>query len=214
MFNTFLYRPSTIETLEQSFSKERMAIYVHEARGNKQRAFQLYAWNSAIASTIAICLQGLEITLRNKCNEALVRNHGNRWLFNLPLRGNDSQQIARAIETLRKQNKEVAPASLIPELSFGFWISLLRPTYTHTLWNKALRHAFSRKKLSPKAIYPPFNHLRILRNRIAHHEPILKRHLEKNYDNINEKLEWLCTETAQWVAHHNSFHEIMKSRPN
>ena len=84
-----------------------MAIYIDEARGNKQRAFQLYAWNSAIASALAICLQGLEITLRNKCNEALVSNHGNRWLFNLSLRGNDSQQITSAIETLRKQNKEV-----------------------------------------------------------------------------------------------------------
>jgi len=191
-----------------------MAIYIDEARGNRQRAFQLYAWNSAIASALAICLQGLEITLRNKCNEALVSNHGTKWLFNLSLRGNDSQQITRAIETLRKQNKEVTSARLIPELSFGFWISLLRPTYTHTLWNKALRHAFSQKKLSPKTIYPSFNHLRILRNRIAHHEPILKRHLEKDYDKINEKLEWLCTETAQWAAHHNSFHELIKSRPN
>lgn len=213
MFNSFSYCSTTLDALESSFSKERMAIYVREAQGDREQAFKLYAWNSAIASSLSVCLQGLEITLRNKCNDALVKNHGTRWLFKISLRANDSQQLTRAIEILRRQNKQVTSDSLIPELSFGFWISLLRPTYTHTLWNKALRHAFSRRKLTPKVIYPPFNHLRLLRNRIAHHEPILKRHLEKDYENIYEKLEWLCVDTAQWVRHHDSFHNLINLRP-
>lgn len=91
------------------------------------------------------------------------------------------------------------------------WISLLglcgqrlavtpKANYEMTLWRPALRHAFPNAP-SPnrKKIHRPFEYMRLLRNRIAHHEPIYARRLDKDYESILNVLNWMSPEARIWV---------------
>ena len=42
--------------------------------------------------------------------------------------------------------------------------------------------------------------VRQLRNRIAHHEPILHYRLDSEYCRVLEATEWICPITAAWVG--------------
>jgi hypothetical protein len=55
--------------------------------------------------------------------------------------------------------------------------------------------------------------LRSLRNRIAHHEPILQRPLPQEHGSILTTIAWLCRATATWVGHHSRFTAVHSARP-
>ena len=75
-----------------------------------------------------------------------------------------------------------------------------KANYEMTLWRPALRRAFpGAPKLNRKAAHSPFEHMRLLRNRIAHHEPVHARRLDKDYESILKVLEWMSPEARTWV---------------
>lgn len=47
--------------------------------------------------------------------------------------------------------------------------------------------------------------LRKLRNRIAHHEPVLARDLAEDYRIILEVVGWICPDTSAWIAETSRF---------
>lgn len=49
--------------------------------------------------------------------------------------------------------------------------------------------------------------IRKLRNRIAHHEPILHYKLDSEYCKILETIGWICPVTAAWVGAASTFPE-------
>ena len=72
----------------------------------------------------------------------------------------------------------------------------------------------SRRRNSPrKEIHRPLDHLRLLRNRIAHHEPIFRRHIEADYETLLRVIGWMSPETANWGEHHATVREIFAQRP-
>ena len=108
-------------------------------------------------------------------------------------------------------------------LSFGFWVSLVGPggkrgnnceaNYEKTLWRPALRQAFRYPKpLLRKEVHIRLDRLRNLRNRIAHHEPILARDLEKDHQDILELADLICPETAEWIKQRSRVLELLRLR--
>jgi hypothetical protein len=81
------------------------------------------------------------------------------------------------------------------------------------LWRPILHHAFPQAKLPRKDVHHPLDQLRLLRNRIAHHEPILTRPLAEDYQSVLQILSWICPETATWVAHHSTVPTVLAARP-
>ena len=65
---------------------------------------------------------------------------------------------------------------VIAELPLGFWSSLLGNDYNRRLWQPCLRTAFD-GPVRRTHLHAELNDLRLLRNRIAHHEPIHGRDL-------------------------------------
>ena len=103
---------------------------------------------------------------------------------------------------------------IVAALSFGFWISLLgrssrtgaghKANYEMTLWRPALRGAFSyRASLTRSQVHRPLNTLRILRNQIAHHEPIFTREPTADHERILEVARWISPEARNWIEHHS-----------
>jgi hypothetical protein len=50
--------------------------------------------------------------------------------------------------------------------------------------------------------------IRMLRNRIAHHEPVIAWDAPKHYRNIIELTGWLCLSAAEWCAAHGRFLQV------
>lgn len=222
--NIFHFNDEILSALESSLSPERIATYVMAADGDKEKALRLYTWNTAISAAFYGPLQGLEVAVRNAMHRQLEAKYAADWYDN-PLCGLDAGALNRiddAKNKLQTGNYPIDPPHIVAELPFGFWVSLLgkggRPrfpetskrNYDMTLWRPTLYKAFPNSRRSRSDTHSPLDYLRTLRNRIAHHEPIFNRHLEKDYQSILDVTEWICPKTAEWIKHHSRIEELLK----
>jgi hypothetical protein len=81
-------------------------------------------------------------------------------------------------------------------LKFGFWTRLFSRKYDSVLWgNKTFKttafpHALNRQ-LVRRDLSSRFDQIRLIRNRVSHHEPILKYRLSNHHANIIEVMNWI-----------------------
>ena len=213
---TFAYTSEVLDELEDSLSPERLGTYLIAARGDRQQALRLHVRNTTLSAAFYGPLQGLEVALRNALHKRLVERYGPSW-YDDPQAGLDRG----ALERVRTARSELArgghgdsSSRMVATLSFGFWVSLLGPggrtesgrkaNYEMTLWRPAVRAAFAhRATLTRRQVHRPLNDLRTLRNRIAHHEPILGRKLIKDHDRILDVCGWISPATRAWIEHHS-----------
>lgn len=217
----FVYSDNVFGCLELSISSERFATYINHAHGNKQRAIELYEWNAAVSSAFYNPLQALEVTMRNTMARELSCVYGAAWYDNprCQLDYGSSKRIESAKNKLRRNKYQVDPPHMLAELSFGFWVSLLGPggkncNYEMELWRPILYKSFPAVKKGRKDVHKPLDYLRTFRNRIAHYEPIFKRHLEQDYLSILECIGWMCPVTEAWVAHHSQVTATLSAKPD
>jgi hypothetical protein len=99
----------------------------------------------------------------------------------------------------------------VSELSLGFWSSLFKRQYEDPLWRKTLGAAFPHVggSLTRGQVFQRLDKIRLLRNRIGHHEQIIKYNLNDYYNEIIELVSWVCPITAIWLSHHNRFYEVI-----
>nr|MDR9900949.1 Abi family protein [Aetokthonos hydrillicola Thurmond2011] len=148
-----------------------------------------YEWNIALSESLYPALSLLEIGLRNRMDAALINVYGSQWLNgNCPcwirtpsmirqgLPNPEQDAIARAKQKLLSENGQWHHAKLIAELNFGFWTNLFKTYYHPVIWQqkqKPLKDVFREfPKISAKQAYNLLSTIRVLRNRIAHHEAI------------------------------------------
>lgn len=67
------------------------------------------------------------------------------------------------------------------------------------------------KGLRRKDFSGPLAPIRTLRNRIAHHEPIIEWDLPKHYGKMIEMTGWLCPAAAEWREAQSRFLEVYPS---
>jgi len=215
----FVYTTSIISALEVSLSAERLTAYLRATGGDRERALRLYLWNTEISAALYSPLQGLEVALRNALHRELSRVYGTAWYDNpaIPLSSRAQDLVRDAKTSIAHNRKPVIPPRVVAELSFGFWVSLLGPgpsaLYEIRLWRPILHKAFPHAKLQRKDVHNPLDQLRLLRNRIAHHEPIFQRPLADDYQSILLILSWICPHTAAWITHHSTVPAILATRP-
>jgi len=205
-----------LKALETSLSPERLAKYITHAQGDQRKAMHLYCWNTAASAAFYGPLQGLEVALRNALHRALSGAYGPNWFDNpnCLLDFKARRQIEQAKDEVRKGGYAVDPPHIVATLSFGFWVSLLgkggnldqssrKAEYEMRLWRPHLRASFPNLSVGDRrAVHAPLDYLRVFRNRIAHHEPIFSRHLEKDYESILDVTGWICQDTKQWIDEH------------
>lgn len=216
------YTSEVLDELEASLSHERLEFYLARAGGDRVRAMRFHDWNTAVSAAFYGPLQGLEVTLRNAMHRELAKKYGPSWYDN-PETGLDSGALTRVSDAklkLLRGGHEAEASRLVASLSFGFWVSLAGPggrpvsgrkaDYQKTLWRPALRRAFlHREKLTRKQAHGPLNELRVLRNRIAHHEPIFNRNLSGDYKRILELVGWMSPGTATWIEGHSKVYDLL-----
>ncbi len=209
----FIYTIENIKNLKKSLSPERLGRYETAVNFDTESALKLYIWNSEISAAFYTPLQGLEVCLRNALHYQLSHKYQQtNWFDIAPLHGSALKKLDEAKASVANKHGLVHAPHVVAELSFGFWLSLLSRKYHGTLWVPALHKAFPYARLKPSQIHSTLDHLRVFRNRIAHHEPIFHRHLASDYNSILKVLRWMCSDTAHWIEQNNSVQTILQRR--
>jgi hypothetical protein len=152
----------------------------------------------------------VEIVIRNALHKQLLKYLGAEWFEEIDkqncLNPENEPSIPPALlklrnarEFLKQRGKtETAPA-VTAELSFGFWVALCSRRYQKTLWNPCLFRPFKGHGMQRSVIFERLDQIRNLRNRVAHHEPIINRNLPDDFAKIIETIRWICGASADWI---------------
>ncbi len=208
----------------------RLESYLRAANGEIEAAIRLYDWNASAAGALHGDLGRLEIVFRNTIDGALL-GYGTAegwpdvWYRQTRLfPGRHARRAREDIATARRRatrggrHAEVH-GRVIAELNFGFWRYLCEPPYLTSLWVPAVAAAFP---LHPAARHPEqvradvadrMQRLHFLRNRIAHHEPIHKRDLSRDHEQLLELVGWMCSDTQAWIAANSRTPQVIAARP-
>jgi len=216
---------TTIDAVRAALSAARMGTF--EAAAGVQSdddpaALLLYAWNAEVSGAFLAPLHVCEVVIRNAVADALEVLYGPRWPWSAtferslpdPMQGysprRDLQSARRAAPTTGK---------VIPELKFVFWQKMFTGRYDNRIWDQHLRRVMP--NLDPvksvatlrQAIYGDLERVRLLRNRIAHHEPIFARALTDDYQTILALVTYRCTVTAAWLDSNQTATAIILVKP-
>jgi hypothetical protein len=171
----FTYAPTQLANLEKSISSERIGTYLSACAGDLVAAVQMYEQNTALSEALYGVLQAFEVTIRNSMHRELTAHFGvANWFDRIPLLRAEAAALKRAKKSLLRAGKPQTPGRIVAELSFGFWVGLTSRPYSQKVWIPCLYKAFPLKRLAHKAANGRLEEIRRIRNRIAHHEPIMQ----------------------------------------
>lgn len=202
----------SVAELERALSTDRFSRYVSWAGGDKERALELYSLNVRTSEAMYVPLHALELALRNRIDGVLTGAHGARWFQDPAVVIEDHQRskVRKAIKELTQDGKAVDPGRVVAALSFGFWTAFLGRRY-HQLWGTQLWRITpmpSGARRKRKDLAEVCTQIRYLRNRIAHHEPILHWDLPKHHDKIVSLTRQLSPALADWAATLDRFRQV------
>jgi len=203
------------EPIEEALSLERFGRYLTWAGGDRARALDLYALNTRLSEALYTPLQMLEVALRNRIHAVLSASVQPRWfeapgLLTVP---HQNEQVAEALADLARERKEPTPGRVVAALTFSFWTTMLGTPYENR-WQTDLHRIGRRedgKGLRRKDLSGPLTPIRLLRNRIAHHEPILAWDLPKHHDAMLRITGWLSPAAAAWCRTLDCFDQVHPS---
>ena len=202
---------------EATLSLERFARYLEWRSGDHERALELYALNTQLSEALYTPLQILEITLRNRIHTVLTEARHEQWFGDegFLLLAHQQSRITEATEQIAGEGKDPTPGRIVAALTFSFWTTMLGGAYEN-LWQETL-HAIARREdgkgLARKDFSRLLSPIRTLRNRVAHHEPIVHWDLPKHYENILQLTRWLSPAAAGWCERYSRFPEVYPDEP-
>jgi hypothetical protein len=202
----------TEEEINLTLSLERFSRYLGWAGGDRAQGLELYALNTRISEALYTPLQTLEVVLRNRIHAVMSEHRHPGWFQDegFLLVENQRHQLAKAIQDLKEDGRPPSPGQLVAALTFSFWTSMLSPAYDR-LWQTSL-HRIAKKEngkgIGRKELSRPLTPIRTLRNRVAHHEPILQWNLPRHYGNILEITGWLSPPAKVWCRTHSRFEAV------
>jgi len=167
---------------ENVISSARMSRYLN-AVGHSKQAMTLYRLNLRLSQEFFTVISCLEIALRNAIDAHYTVKHGPDWLirsahpngfFNQPNCGKTPQIINMAMRRLNLYSHN----KLIAEMDFGFWRYMFGRHQFHA-GGQTLLSVFPNRPVSTKQyqynntyVFGALEKVNMLRNRLAHHEPI------------------------------------------
>lgn len=198
-------QPRLIDRLRPVLSDDRLGTYLTAAGFDPDRALRLYLWNAEIGDAFHLPIQAVEVALRNRIVSALISTYGANWWTNRRFQsdasGKTKQDIQVAIGRIRQRGQIVTSSQLVASLSFGFWISLLHRRFNPSLWSAQLRITFPSLPAHKGRddLYALASAVLFLRNRIDHHEPVIKMNLSEAFSQMMLLLGWICPVKLSWI---------------
>ena len=181
-------------SLRPLLSPVRLATYEAACGGDVAQAMRLYAWNIEASAALWGGFSVLEVCLRNAMSLQLEAYTKQADWWNSPRVKLRAEQQA-AVTTASSNS----PGQVVSSLTFGFWSSLLANRYHQQLWVPSLHLAFPYLVGRRGTAHQDLEHLRRLRNRLAHHEPIFGRDLLGDHKMTIKVLSWINPAASEWV---------------
>ncbi len=215
-------------TIRNRLSADRLSSYEQVTSGDVPRALELYRWNGEVSAALFELIGLAEVTARNAMADHLEALRAKRgwptpWyrLGQKVFGPDDIRDIQKAIDraTGRGRHAEL-PGKVIAELNFGFWRFLASRRHHTTLWVPGLHLAFPNlagggaSAASRERVFRRMEDINLLRNRIAHHEPIHRRDLIQDEARILEFIEWICQDVATWASQCSRVPAVIAERPS
>lgn len=194
--------------IKQALSKARMSTYENNS-DTLENAFILYQKNFDISGSFLPVLHICEVVIRNGVSDALEQLYGKNWAWSTsflqslpnPKKGYNPTTDLKNASSGKKHIGDV-----IADLKFVFWQKMFTRRHDSRLWDKYLDdifpniNGFSTIKEKRGYLHNELESIRNLRNRIAHHEPIIfHRNLKDDYNSIINIIRFRCLETYSWV---------------
>jgi hypothetical protein len=173
-----------LNAFESLISSPRFSTYLKMAHNDKRLAFELYRWNTEVSSALVWSMHFAELAVRNGVNTYFKSLYGDGWTDALPFRGaleqRDAETLRRTFDRQAKARRPEAPTDdqIVADLSFGFWVSIFRRRYGVPFgWNTGIGKVFpdAVPQLELGEIQRRLDMIRAMRNRVAHHEPVVHR---------------------------------------
>jgi hypothetical protein len=143
-----------------------------------------YHWNLLICQTLYPFIHAVEIALRNAIHHAATKKFKTEFWFEIVVTDGKSKSILEDTKNdLSRRFKQVSASDIVAALTFGFWTTLIKQkTYTdqfnpNRLWPDLIPAVFphyARGHDERKNISKRFEEIKLIRNRLFHHEPIWK----------------------------------------
>lgn len=219
-----------LASLTAMLSRARLARYLSACAGDTRMAIECHYWNTQLGHALYFPLQTFELLLRNTLNTALAKEFGTDWLVQHPawlgdLPGKENRQrkkIESAIDKIFRRHGVAYHNKLLAELDISFWAGLLSSRYIVPLWTPYLHKLFPHHPSgSGEHVGKRAEQIRDLRNRVAHHEPVIFASnrcnfldgstIRRQYEDIIEAIGWICPDTKEFVAARCEFEEVVSS---
>lgn len=200
-------KPEDPVPIVAGLSPARLTKY-SAATASDVEALELYAWNAQMSSALMVPSHFAEVLTRNAVSDALSTVYGHRWPWSNAFRLSlptpvNTYNPRRDLEQTRV--KHSTTGKVIADLKFVFWETMFTARHHDRVWKNQIHSLFPNaaepdSKELRKRIYDDLNHIRQLRNRMAHHEPILTRNLADDLSRMLELVELRSRETRVWLG--------------
>jgi hypothetical protein len=214
--------------VEHWLSAARLAKYVAATDGDLQQALRLYEWNSQVSAALMRDLGHVEIGLRNAYARAIDRYWAGpaEWtrsaetLFAPLYRTRNGRRVdintqhrRQLVDACARVRPTDPPGKIIAELPFGFWRFLSSAAHEKTVWVRYLHRAFPPGTDRKRDVDNNAAALNRLRNRVAHHEPLIEEPLAAESARITNLATLLNADVGRYVSATSTVPQLLRQRP-
>jgi hypothetical protein len=207
-----------------ALSEPRFGTYLTATNGDEVLAVALYGWNARMSAALMLPAHFAEVATRNGAADALESIYGHRWPWSkaftrsLPTSSGATPTYSPRRDLSQTRDRCATPGKVIAELKFAFWQKLFTARHDQAVWDRTLLSAFPNAGSLTVAqlrgrIYDDLEQIRLVRNRIAHHEPIFTRNHSDDLRRMLELVAMRSAPTAQWVQAMEDVSAVNADRP-
>lgn len=209
-----------VNAITVTMSSARMGTYLNATGfGTGATALEIYVWNALVSAAFFSTLHICEVVVRNAISHALELKYGNNWPWDPRFERTLSDWYKAELQSARKGIPSGSTGKVIAELKFSFWCNLFTSRQDQHLWNKHLHTVFPflpfplTVAAARTMLYNDMQTLRVFRNRIAHHEPIIAYPLAQHQARIKYLIKLRCGDTEDWLSQWEIVSQVLAARP-
>lgn len=199
-----------------------MSTYLTVVNGDLEIALGLYSWNARVSTALMLPVHFVEVAVRNAVAEALERVYHDRWPWNesfersLPRMDGGRYSAFRDLVTTRAVHDSTG--KVIADLNFVFWQQMFARRHGVRIWDEHLHNVFPNAPPGASSrlrarIHDDLQRVRLLRNRLAHHEPVFARDLTGDLSTMIGLIGLRSQPLAEWVEAMQDVTDILAERP-
>lgn len=180
--------------------------FITDIRLKNYTSFDEYRYNLLQCEKYYVLLSIFEISLRNSIDNYFKYKISSDWLYSNVLHNDTKKRVEEAKNKIVQRREALMHDKIIAELSFGFWTSLFRKSYSNLIRIQDINYIFpnmprkNKKLINRNILDKKLNHIRKFRNRVFHYERIInKSEYISIENNIFELLEYFDIEMSNFA---------------